>query len=123
MRPVTILIAACAALGPYALPANAQSGPAVQEVAPGVTIVDGARVRVNEVDLASLEETINRTASLAAVQGMIGVAEVISPGPGGTEVHMYRLTDTATNAPKLLLVFVQGRRRIVDHLISDRVGP
>jgi hypothetical protein len=100
--------------------AEAQTEPAVKEIAPGVTSIDGARVRVNSVDLASLEGIIRQTASLASVQQMLGVAEVVSPGPSGTMVHMYRITDTATNAPKLLLVFVQGSDHIVDHLVTDR---
>lgn len=109
------------ALSLVSAPAAAQTKapPAVREVAPGVTEVDGGRVRVDTVDLATLEATITRTSSLAAVERMIGHAEVASPAGNGILVHMYRITDTATNAPKLLLVFAQGDR-IVDHLVTDR---
>ncbi len=109
--------------GALALASCASPEPAVREIAPGVTVIDGGRVRVDAVNLAALEETISQTASLAAVQRVVGRAEVVSPGGGGTMVHMYRLTDTTTNSPKLLLVFVQGQDQIVEHLVTDRTEP
>src|SRR5262249_46534281 len=99
--------------------ASAQSsGSAVQEIAPGVQSVDGGAVQSISVDIAALEAALAKKPSLSIVTKMLGAAPVVSPGPNGTMVHMYKVKDSATGAEKVALFFVQGRDKIIDHLIT-----
>ena len=118
MLKITACAAALAALF-AAEPCAAQSGPTpgVTDVAPGVRVVDGAKVPSQNLDAAALEAAITAKKSLRAVRGLLGGDGITSDGPAGTVVHMYKVHDTVTAKDMVVVLFVQGDT-IVDHLIQ-----
>ena len=91
--------------------------PGVTDVAPGVRVVDGAKVPSHSLDAATLEAAITAKKSLRAVRGLLGGDGITSQGPGGTVLHMYKVHDTVTAKDMVVILFVKGDE-IVDHLIT-----
>jgi len=113
---------ACAAVLAGLLAAGsstAQSGPTpgVQDVAPGVRVVDGAKVPSTSLDATALEAVITAKKSLRAVRGLLGGDGITSAGPDRTVLHMYKVHDTVTAKDMVVVLFVRGDV-IVDHLIQ-----
>jgi hypothetical protein len=97
--------------------ARAQPVPGVQDIAPGVRVVDGAKVPRLSLDATALQTAIKEKPSFRAVKKLLGGDGVTSPGGGGSTVHMYKLHDTVTGKDMVAILFVQGDR-IVDHLLE-----
>jgi hypothetical protein len=91
--------------------------PGVETVAPGVQVVDGAKVPSLSLDAAALEATIKEKKSLRAVRKQLGGDGVTSIGPENTTVHMYKVHDTVTSQDLVVILFVKGDA-IVDHLVT-----
>jgi len=90
--------------------------PGVTTVAPGVQVIDGAKVPRQSVDASALEALIKDKKSLRAVKKFLKADAVTSVGPGGSTVHMYKIHDTATDKDLIAILFVKGDE-IVDHLV------
>jgi hypothetical protein len=118
MRTLLMWAALGAALS-VAEPSAAQDGPApgVTDVAPGVRVVDGAKVPSTSLDAAALDAAITAKKSLRAVRGLLGGNGITSEGPSGTMLRMYKVRDTVTGKGMVVVLFVKGDE-IVEHLIQ-----
>lgn len=97
--------------------AAAPPTPGVEDIAPGVRVVDGAKVPRLSLDATALRAAIQEKKSFRAVKKLLGGDGVTAPGGGGSTVHMYKLHDTATDKDMVAILFVQGDR-IVDQLFE-----
>ena len=86
-------------------------------MAPGVRVVDGAKVPSISLDAPALDAAITAKKSLRAVRGLLGGNGITSEGPGGTVLHMYKVHDTVTAKDMVVVLFVKGDE-IVEHLIQ-----
>lgn len=100
---------------------EAPSEPGITTLAPGVTQIDGAKVRTGEVDLPALEALLAKKGPMSDVVKMIGKAPMVNPAGGGTDAHMYKLDDTVTKRKVVVIVFVQNGK-VGDSLVTDRAG-
>lgn len=92
-----------------AVSASAQEAtPGVSNPAPGVQVIDGAKVPSIKVDVAALQASIATDNKFAAARKQLGGDGIVNVGPGGSIVHMYKVEDMATNSNKVLLLFVKG---------------
>lgn len=116
-----ILIAAALSLELAGCVTEVASEPGITTLAPGVTQIDGAKVRTGEVDLQALEALLAKKGPMSDVVKMIGKAPMVNPSGGGVDAHMYKLDDKATGRKVLVIVFVQNGQ-VGDSLVTDRAG-
>ena len=100
---------------------EAPGEPGITTIAPGVTQIDGAKVRTSEVDLPALEALLAKKGPMADVVKVIGKAPMVNPAGGGTDAHMYKLDDKATGRKVLVIVFVRNGM-VGDSLVTERTG-
>lgn len=108
---------AVSALGDPAV-AQSDSVPGVQNVAPGVRVINGAEVPSAGVDTAALEAMIKEKHSFRAAKDVLGNNGVDAPGPGGTTTYIYKVHDTVSAKNFVLILFVKGDT-IVDDLLEE----
>jgi hypothetical protein len=122
MSRILLFVAAFAALGlTQSATAQTEWSPGVTEVAPGVREIDGKKLPSQGVDMSAVETLIKEEKSLRAVRDLLGGDGITSIGPADTTVHIYKVQDTATGKPLIVLLFVKDDDEIVDHLVQDRI--
>ena len=113
---------ACAALVTVAmsshLAAQTESTPGVQNVAPGVRVINGAEVPSAGVDTSALGAMIKEKHSFSAAKDLLGGGGIDSVGPGGTTTYIYKVHDTVSAKNFVVILFVKGDT-IVDYLFQE----
>jgi hypothetical protein len=95
--------------------AQQEETPGVTEVAPGVTEIDGAKVRSTDVASARIAVAITQDNRFRSVENLFKVKGNKNPGPAGSITHIYKIKDPDTKDNMVVVLFVR------DGLVLDYV--
>jgi hypothetical protein len=92
----------------------------VTEVAPGVTRIDGSKAVAKPAKFAELEEKLKTAKKVSDLKKLIGKPQIVMPAGNGVESMMYVIGDKTTGQERVLILFVDKKKNILDHQMHDR---
>jgi hypothetical protein len=113
---------ACLALPAFSAdPEAAPSDGLVTEVVPGFQRIDGSKAVATPARFVELEEKLKTTTKVSDLSKLIGKPQIVMPAGNGIDSMMYVIADPESGNERVLLLFVDKKRNILDHQMHDRV--